>query len=178
PIKALFLELGTKYTDSKLDNFVAYTNIQNEHEELDTERSDSITYKENVFAAYALTSTKLGKVTLKGGARLERTDYRSSYISYSTISESNYVNILPNVSLSYKGNNFSSILKFTSGITRPNYTYLNPYKYYINEFEYREGNPDLRPLKRNTLILENSFWRSEEHTSELQSRENLVCRLL
>src|SRR5436309_9427756 len=22
------------------------------------------------------------------------------------------------------------------------------------------------------------FWRSEEHTSELQSRENLVCRLL
>src|SRR5690606_40227760 len=23
-----------------------------------------------------------------------------------------------------------------------------------------------------------SFWRSEEHTSELQSRENLVCRLL
>lgn len=158
PIKALFLELGTKYTDSKLDNFVAYTNIQNEHEELDTERSDSITYKENVFAAYALTSTKLGKVTLKGGARLERTDYRSSYISYSTISENNYVNILPNVSLSYKGNNFSSILKFTSGITRPNYTYLNPYKYYINEFEYREGNPDLRPLKRNTLILENSFW--------------------
>src|SRR5690606_41043032 len=24
----------------------------------------------------------------------------------------------------------------------------------------------------------NTFWRSEEHTSELQSRENLVCRLL
>src|SRR5690606_39764258 len=23
-----------------------------------------------------------------------------------------------------------------------------------------------------------TFWRSEEHTSELQSRENLVCRLL
>src|SRR5207302_11236312 len=25
---------------------------------------------------------------------------------------------------------------------------------------------------------EAAFWRSEEHTSELQSRENLVCRLL
>src|SRR5690606_39710142 len=26
--------------------------------------------------------------------------------------------------------------------------------------------------------LDSWFWRSEEHTSELQSRENLVCRLL
>src|SRR3712207_2052539 len=30
---------------------------------------------------------------------------------------------------------------------------------------------------RNLVILE-SFWRSEEHTSELQSRQYLVCRLL
>src|SRR5690606_41743105 len=28
------------------------------------------------------------------------------------------------------------------------------------------------------LLLIGSFFRSEEHTSELQSRENLVCRLL
>src|SRR5690606_41671298 len=42
------------------------------------------------------------------------------------------------------------------------------------------GRPGLllrRPL-RGRLLLRRRLLRSEEHTSELQSRENLVCRLL
>src|SRR5690606_40789800 len=35
-----------------------------------------------------------------------------------------------------------------------------------------------RNEKDLNYIKSRSFWRSEEHTSELQSRENLVCRLL
>src|SRR5690606_39446207 len=34
------------------------------------------------------------------------------------------------------------------------------------------------PAARDTLVHEGDLQRSEEHTSELQSRENLVCRLL
>src|SRR5690606_41474901 len=34
------------------------------------------------------------------------------------------------------------------------------------------------PLKSGGVLIAASDWRSEEHTSELQSRENLVCRLL
>src|SRR5690606_40771699 len=36
----------------------------------------------------------------------------------------------------------------------------------------------LRALYMYYLLRTSSGWRSEEHTSELQSRENLVCRLL
>src|SRR5690606_40222142 len=43
----------------------------------------------------------------------------------------------------------------------------------------------LVPIPASTVVrwviprsVTTSFWRSEEHTSELQSRENLVCRLL
>src|SRR5437588_8213241 len=32
--------------------------------------------------------------------------------------------------------------------------------------------------KGNTLFMHVHFWRSEEHTSELQSHSDLVCRLL
>src|SRR5690606_40588808 len=39
------------------------------------------------------------------------------------------------------------------------------------DFVFAEGNT-------HGLIFESSASRSEEHTSELQSRENLVCRLL
>src|SRR5690606_39665608 len=33
-------------------------------------------------------------------------------------------------------------------------------------------------FESNPIDLDHQDWRSEEHTSELQSRENLVCRLL
>src|SRR5690554_7060988 len=38
--------------------------------------------------------------------------------------------------------------------------------------------PELAKLEDFTLILDESSMRSEEHTSELQSRPHLVCRLL
>src|SRR5690606_41949538 len=41
--------------------------------------------------------------------------------------------------------------------------------------EYDSTQPD---AMESTLALSNRCRRSEEHTSELQSRENLVCRLL
>src|SRR5690606_41831145 len=44
-----------------------------------------------------------------------------------------------------------------------------------NDFEYLRGQKVV--LKANPQIPE-AIYRSEEHTSELQSRENLVCRLL
>src|SRR5206468_12246263 len=41
------------------------------------------------------------------------------------------------------------------------------------------GSRGLRPKSRElAALLPASFWRSEEHTSELQSRSDLVCRLL
>src|SRR3712207_7025204 len=39
-------------------------------------------------------------------------------------------------------------------------------------------NPTLELFQGSTLIASNNDWRSEEHTSELQSRQYLVCRLL
>src|SRR6266700_8042740 len=41
----------------------------------------------------------------------------------------------------------------------------------------RSGNT-LRPTPRPSATPASRIYRSEEHTSELQSRENLVCRLL
>src|SRR2546429_3562554 len=42
----------------------------------------------------------------------------------------------------------------------------------------RRGSRGLRRLPRRSIVNPNSVLRSEEHTSELQSRLHLVCRLL
>src|SRR3712207_8569911 len=42
----------------------------------------------------------------------------------------------------------------------------------------RGGAPDLAPARDGQLLRARAALRSEEHTSELQSRQYLVCRLL
>src|SRR5436309_13288856 len=46
------------------------------------------------------------------------------------------------------------------------------------EREIREKNEQMESELRMAMELQHAMMRSEEHTSELQSRENLVCRLL
>src|SRR5260370_28089832 len=43
---------------------------------------------------------------------------------------------------------------------------------------WREGVTSSALMPRNSHVVRTTFWRSEEHTSELQSHLNLVCRLL
>src|SRR5690606_41043811 len=58
----------------------------------------------------------------------------------------------------------------------PDKTILIKHFYYPLDFRKPEG--EKRVIETRLLIKNNGTWRSEEHTSELQSRENLVCRLL
>src|SRR5690606_39707277 len=48
----------------------------------------------------------------------------------------------------------------------------------ISYFTSRKSDKSAISVRKNTPCFQFSFRRSEEHTSELQSRENLVCRLL
>src|SRR5260370_13005649 len=59
-------------------------------------------------------------------------------------------------------------------IRRPPRSTLFPYTTLFRSAE-REGSISQRRCAANTAF---GYWRSEEHTSELQSHLNLVCRLL
>src|SRR5207302_10371694 len=48
----------------------------------------------------------------------------------------------------------------------------------VSDREHRRGGRHRRGVRRPNRIQRGGRTRSEEHTSELQSRENLVCRLL
>src|SRR5690606_40070057 len=51
---------------------------------------------------------------------------------------------------------------------------------YLHRYSSRYGEGGFKRLLREGFTCDNTYinYRSEEHTSELQSRENLVCRLL
>src|SRR6266511_5090891 len=72
---------------------------------------------------------------------------------------------------------FSVLLFFFLMIRRPPRSTLFPYTTL-----FRSPHPGrIAPYRRRCAVSVSAgpwLWRSEEHTSELQSRENLVCRLL
>src|SRR2546428_5129902 len=65
-------------------------------------------------------------------------------------------------------------------IRRPPRSTLFPYTTLFRSFDRLEATHEGRQEThaRNVNVVEHGFLRSEEHTSELQSRSDLVCRLL
>src|SRR5947209_10043421 len=61
-------------------------------------------------------------------------------------------------------------------LRRPPRSTLFPYTTLFRSRRARE--PDIRGHQRNQPAVDSGDARSEEHTSELQSRQYLVCRLL
>src|SRR5260370_15959363 len=61
-------------------------------------------------------------------------------------------------------------------IRRPPRSTLFPYTTLFRSV--RSQSPQSAPRRQNNSRGDGLFWRSEEHTSELQSHLNLVCRLL
>src|SRR5206468_12781035 len=75
---------------------------------------------------------------------------------------------------------FRSYLQNCTGCGVPNYNFFNLWDF-LNDAPHNEGGGFDPTTGFPTTIRQDdraALWRSEEHTSELQSRSDLVCRLL
>src|SRR3982751_7078881 len=80
------------------------------------------------------------------------------------------------IQIAQKSFKFVVILCFFLMIRRPPRPTLFPYTTLFRS--PLAGRPRLPPRRRGSMNPETRVTRSEEHTSELQSRSDLVCRLL
>jgi iron complex outermembrane receptor protein len=162
------LGFGAKFSYIKTDNdFTQYT-IQQSVQTLDTSRTNSFLYKENINAFYLNYNRVFKKFKLQLGLRLENTiitgnsnGFRlknSSYTTYDSVFKRNYTNLFPNIAISFNTseNNQLSIV-YGRRIDRPNYEDMNPFEYRLNEYAYRKGNTDLRPQYTNNITITNAY---------------------
>ncbi|UEG51366.1 TonB-dependent receptor [Mucilaginibacter daejeonensis] len=153
------LEAGLKFTNGDVTNKVSYDSlITTSITRRDMGRSDDLRYTERIQAGYLRYILKMAPWSFSAGVRMERTWTESAFLGKKSSVKQTYLNYLPNLAISWHKENISSTLKLTSGLSRPDYKYLNPYVLYINEFKNRTGNPHLQPSKRYTLSVDNSFW--------------------
>ncbi|PWG78215.1 hypothetical protein DDR33_23415 [Pararcticibacter amylolyticus] len=119
---------------------------------------DESDFKEYIHAAYGNLSKEYpNKTRIEAGVRGEYTRTFSSSRSGSSVKKS-YFNLFPSLSLSAMaapGHRVS--LAYNRRISRPAYDDLNPFRYFLDQYTYREGNPYLRPEYSQSLELSDVY---------------------
>ena len=103
-------------------------------------------YQENIYAGYFSFKTKNEKSSFEIGLRAEQTDANGKTEMNNNLIDRSYFNLFPNVIYSKTINpNHQLTFSFNKGIKRPRYEELNPFFYFLDQYTYNKGNPELLP---------------------------------
>ncbi|WP_266364285.1 outer membrane beta-barrel protein [Tellurirhabdus rosea] len=159
PTKKGKWEAGVKTSVVNSDNDMAFEYLIENRWAPVPNASNRFKYEENINAVYGNYSGKLNKRTsVQVGLRLENTSSRGNSVTMKKVVERNYTNLFPTVFLSRQldTNNVLN-LSYSRRIDRPNYQDLNPFRFYLDQYTYQEGNPFLQPQMTHSLQLTHVF---------------------
>lgn len=167
---SLSFETGLKgsfiNSESKLDYF-----LQNNGSQFIPNLSDNYTYDEKVYAAYVSFSKDWEKWSVKSGLRAEQTESIGVSSSVTTINDLEYLELFPSLYILHNINeNHSLSFDFSRKLQRPRYDDLNPFRTYINERTFEEGNPNLTPNFSNNFNL--NYTLNQEYFFDVYYRDN------
>lgn len=158
PIPSGSFEAGLKTSVIRSRNRIDYLDVNDTQPPFDIALSDRFEYDENVYAAYASLDKTWGAWSFKLGLRAEQTEVQARSLTLDEINNQSYLEWFPSLFIQTDlGEDNSIALSYNRQLTRPNYSDLNPFRFFLNENDYSEGNPNLVPAFSNNLNLNFSF---------------------
>lgn len=158
------LELGGRAYLREMGSDFNFFNFNPESQEWinNTGLSNQFVYNEQVYAAYGIYSTMLGKYSLQAGLRLEQTLIEADQRTTNEVYSDNYLNLFPTVHLRRNFEQNQSLqVSYSRRINRPNNRYLNPFVSYTDPYDLSFGNPQLKPELINSMELGYTrFWKN------------------
>lgn len=156
PLGSTSFESGVKASiissESGIDYFRMTQNTGDYY--YDEDLSDNFLYDENIYAAYFSLSKDWEQWSIKGGLRGEYTDRTGDSRSMLQVDSREYFELFPTFYLLHSFNdNHSLTFDYSRRIQRPRYESLNPFRYYLTEFDYNAGNPNLEAAIINSYSL-------------------------
>ncbi|MGB3776336.1 MAG: outer membrane beta-barrel family protein, partial [Leeuwenhoekiella sp.] len=146
---------GGKFTTSTSKSNIDFFDTNTGDLLLNAANSDAFDYDEQIYAAYATLEKNWEKWALKLGFRGEYTDILGNSRSLGEVNTQSYFEPFPSVYITHSPNeNHSFALNYGRRIIRPDFSSLNPYRYFLNENNFQSGNPDLRPGLENMINLD------------------------
>jgi hypothetical protein len=146
PVKNGNFEAGIRGSGIRSKSAIDYFDVNNTDPPFDIALSDEFQYNEDVGALYASLYQDWGQWSLKVGLRGEQTHVEARSAALDQINTQDYFELFPSLFLSRKlGESNSMTFDYSRRLTRPKYSDLNPFRYFLNENDYDEGNPNLVP---------------------------------
>ena len=167
------LKAGAKYTYNNNENCADYEYLNEEAWRPNLTQSYDIGYTENIGAAYAIATARLGRMSLVGGLRGEYTWFRSNDGAV----KQNYFDLFPNANISYaltKDGAYSLIAQYSRTISRPSFWALTPNETKISEYMIQRGNPNLKPSYNNSASVTAVLKYKYTITVGIQIMENAI----
>lgn len=174
----LRFDAGFKVSYVKNDNEVKYERNDNGTWKPD-DRSNHFIYRENISAAYVSISKKWKKWSSQAGLRVENTVARGKQVTNDSSFTRNYTSLFPTMYLNYEVNkNHAFTLSYGRRIERPNYRDLNPFIWFLDSLQYRQGNPYLLPQYANNIELRHTLKGRFTTTINYTITDDVISQLL
>lgn len=146
-------DLGVQMSDSKNHNVALYSNPDL------ADQNSQFNYNESIYSAYATALKNFNeKWSLKIGLRAEYTLSKGNSLTLNQITKQKYFEFFPTTYLNYNLNPENDFtFSYGRRIDRPSYRALDPFRQYVSQFIYIEGNPYLRPAYNNNFEVKHLY---------------------
>ncbi|MFK8037615.1 MAG: outer membrane beta-barrel protein [Crocinitomicaceae bacterium] len=138
------LKIGAKINQASTQSAVFLKRTGEENNLLG--RDDTFNYDEQILSSYINWNGQFKKSQYQIGLRTENTSSKAfKNANDSPYIDTSYWSIFPNIGITTNFEKWSTSTQFTSKISRPKYSDITPYIYYMNSFVSIYGNPYVKP---------------------------------
>jgi len=165
PYRWINLAVGAKMSFIDNHSDVNFYRETAEWSVYDKSKSDDFLYEEKIQSVYFSADKKLSdRWSIQLGLRAENTQISQYSKSEDSRHSNTYFKLFPTLYIVRNiGESDVLAMTYSKRINRPNYTNLNPYRFYSSAYNYAEGNPFLKPFYSDNIELSymnNSFYTS------------------
>lgn len=159
PLKKINVSYGARISSVNSESSIEFFNTETGTPVLNTYISNTFEYKENNQALYANASKTLGdKWQIQMGLRFESTQTEGFSKDVNQTNKNNYSKLFPTVYASYdKNNNNTFTFSYSKRIERPAFNHLNPFRVFVSNNTFSEGNPFLQPTFTDNFELKHTY---------------------
>ena len=177
-------EMGIKYSNVKSESDILQNDIIGGVEVLNLANTDTFNYTQDVYSAYTSYNSNWDKWSLSAGLRVEQTNIEGVSISTSQINKQDYLEWFPSINIGLQTSEKVNVfVNYKRSLQRPDFSYLNPFKYFLSDKVFVTGNPDLKPIFidhfsvgtsiNNTFTIEAYYKKNNNNIFELPFQDNV-----
>ncbi|MFI8377771.1 outer membrane beta-barrel protein [Leeuwenhoekiella sp. NPDC079379] len=152
------IETGVKYSGINSESRQEFFNTAGNVSDSDAILNDNFDYTENIYASYFSFARDWDKWSFKAGLRGEYTAANGDSRTLGVVNTQEYLELFPTVYITNNpSENHSFGLDYSRRIDRPRFQSLNPFRYFLNENNFQEGDPNIQPAIANRIQFNYTF---------------------